>query len=183
MNIPSTPFIAGEYIVKHVENRWEQRGCLDLRRAVFCAEQQVFDGDDRDAIDEQAISIAAIACVAGIAEDVVGTVRIHRVDDTGLWQGSRLAVHPHYRGAAWLGTQLIVHAVSTAHALGCTRFLATVQVQNLRLFEKLAWRQLRALSVQGRPHVLMEADLSAALYAPRLETELRFYGSARKAAA
>ena len=182
MNIPATPFIPGEYIVKHVENSWEQRGCLALRRAVFCAEQQVFDGDDRDSVDEQAISIAAIACVAGMAEDVVGTVRIHRVDDRGLWQGSRLAVHPHYRGAAWLGTQLIVHAVSTAHARGCERFLATVQVQNVRLFERLDWRSLEAVVVQGRPHVLMEADLSSALYAPRVVDELRFYSAVRKAA-
>lgn len=182
MNIPATPFIPGEYIVKHVENSWEQRGCLALRRSVFCEEQRVFDGDDRDAIDEQAIAIAAIACVAGMAEDVVGTVRIHRASDAGLWYGSRLAVHPHYRGAAWLGTQLIIHAVSTAHARGCERFLATVQVQNVRLFERLHWRSLEAVLVQGRPHVLMEADLAAAVYAPRALNELRFYSSVRKAA-
>lgn len=182
MNIAPTPFIPGEYIVKHVENSWEQRGCLALRRAVFCAEQQVFEDDDRDAIDEQAISIAAIACVAGMAEDVVGTVRIHRASDDGLWYGSRLAVHAHYRGAAWLGTQLIVHAVSTAHARGCSRFLATVQVQNVRLFERLHWRSLEAVVVQGRPHVLMEADLAAAVYAPRVLNELRFYSSVRLAA-
>lgn len=180
MLMPPTPFVPGEYIVKHVENAWERRGCLALRRAVFCDEQQVFDGDDADAIDAQAIPIAAIACMAGIAEQVVGTVRLHAGAEPGLWWGSRLAVHRDYRGAAWLGTQLILHAVSTARARGCTRFLARVQVQNVRLFERLHWQSLEATLVQDRPHVLMQADLDH--YPVRTAAECRFYSSARRAA-
>lgn len=183
MIVPSKAFIPGEYRVKHVTAAWEQRDCAQLRREVFCAEQQVFDGDDADAIDAVALPIAALACVAGIAERVVGTVRIHRPDaacEAGLWQGSRLAVHPDYRGSAWLGSELIRHAVSTAQARGCTRFLAQVQVQNVRLFERLHWTSLEAVVVQGRPHVLMEAQL--AHYPPRAEDEVRFYTALRRAA-
>ncbi len=173
------PFVSGEYRIKHVTADWERQGCLTLRRAVFCDEQAIFEADDHDGLDAAALPIAAIACVAGMPEQVVGTVRIHQAEP-GLWWGSRLAVHRDYRGAAWLGTQLIQHAVGTAHARGCTRFLAQVQVQNLRLFERLHWRSLQAIRVQGRPHVLMQADL--AHYPPRVEDELRFVVRTRAAA-
>lgn len=177
--VPMTPpfrFVPGEFHVKHADTEWERRGCLALRRAVFCREQGVFDGNDADDIDAVAIPIAAIACVAGIADGVVGTVRIHEAGP-GLWIGSRLAVHADYRRAAWLGSQLIVHAVRTAHARGCTRFLANVQVQNVPLFERLHWHSLHAIEVQGRPHVHMQADL--AHYPPRHEDEVRFYNAPR----
>jgi len=172
-------FISGEYCIKHVTAEWERQGCLQLRRAVFCDEQAIFESDDRDALDRAALPIAAIACVAGMPEQVVGTVRIHEAEP-GLWWGSRLAVHRDYRGAAWLGTQLIQHAVSTAQARGCTRFLAQVQVQNLRLFERLHWQSLQAIRVQGRPHVLMQAEL--AQYPPRSEDALRLVVRTRAAA-
>lgn len=177
------PFIPGEYRIKQVDAAWERSGCLALRRAVFCTEQRMFEGDDRDATDAHALAIAAISCVAGAPDEVVGTVRIHRGGDAtepGLWWGSRLAVHRDYRGAAWLGTQLILHAVGSAQARGCTRFLAQVQVQNLRLFQRLHWQALRPIAVQGRPHVLMQADL--AHYPPRTQSEVRFVTSLRAAA-
>lgn len=172
-------FIPGEYRVKHVTDVWERRGCADLRRAVFCAEQGIFDGDDADAIDLQAIAIAAIACVAGQPESVVGTVRIHQAEP-GLWWGSRLAVQHDYRGSAWLGAQLIRHAVTTAQARGCTRFLAHVQLRNVRLFERLHWQSLEAISLKDRPHVLMQADL--AHYPPRVADEIAYYTGLRQAA-
>jgi putative N-acetyltransferase (TIGR04045 family) len=49
--------------------------------------------------------------------------------------------------------------VSSAHARGCTLFLAHVQAQNRPLFERLHWRHLRDLTLHGRPHALMQADL------------------------
>lgn len=181
--MPPFRFVSGEYRIKHVSEAWEQAACAALRRDVFCAEQRVFEHDDADGIDQHAFAIAAVACVAGIPEQVVGTVRIHQpnaVNEPGLWQGSRLAVHADYRGAAWLGSQLIIHAVSTAHARGCTRFLAQVQVQNVALFERLHWQSLRAIEVQNRPHVLMQADLDQ--YPPRVEDEIRFFTPLRRAA-
>jgi len=46
-----------------------------------------------------------------------------------------------------------------AHALGCREFLATVQHQNARFFERLHWRPLEKLELFGIPHVRMQADL------------------------
>ncbi|SEQ97202.1 putative N-acetyltransferase, MSMEG_0567 N-terminal domain family [Solimonas aquatica] len=183
MQMPNTVFMPGAYLIKEVDAGWERAACAALRREVFCREQQVFEHDDRDAIDEQAIVIAAIACVAGIGERVVGTVRIHRADplrQPGLWQGSRLAVQQDYRRSAWLGSELIRHAVGRAHARGCTRFLAQVQVQNVKLFQRLHWQGLEAISVQNRPHVLMQAQLEH--YPPRHARERCFYTQLREAA-
>ena len=70
--------------------------------------------------------------------------------------------------------------MGTARARGCTRFLAQVQVQNLRLFERLQWQSLQAIRVQGRPHVLMQANLAHC--PPQVEDELRLAVQARAAA-
>ncbi|MGQ0621767.1 MAG: MSMEG_0567/Sll0786 family nitrogen starvation N-acetyltransferase [Panacagrimonas sp.] len=169
---PVARFMPGEFRIKHVSENWERRACAELRHAVFCEEQDIFVGDDRDALDSRALSIAAIACLIGQPEDVVGTVRIVELEP-GTWCGSRLAVHRDYRRSIWLGTELIHHAVRTAHARGATRFLAQVQVQNRRLFERLHWQSLQAVTVQGRPHVLMQADL--AHYPPRSQDDVAFF--------
>ena len=172
-------FAPGEYRIKHVNEAWERQACAALRRQVFCDEQRVFDHDDADHVDERAIPIAAIACLIGQPDDVVGTVRILE-SEPGTWWGSRLAVRRDYRRSAWLGTELIQHAVCTAHARGATRFLAQVQVQNLRLFERLHWQALEAITVRDRPHVLMQADLSH--YPPRRQDDVGFFSGLRAAA-
>jgi putative N-acetyltransferase (TIGR04045 family) len=58
-----------------------------------------------------------------------------------------------------LGTALIRLAVSSAHARGCTKFLAHVQSQNALLFRRLHWRTLDVIDLHGLPHHFMEADL------------------------
>jgi putative N-acetyltransferase (TIGR04045 family) len=114
--------------------------------------------------------------VGGEADQVVGTVRIHpgqhsdgdRHDHAdGLWWGSRLAVHAGFRHHARLGSALIRLAVSSAHARGAALFLAHVQQQNEALFHRLHWQTLRPLTLHGRPHRLMQADL--AHYPPCLD--------------
>jgi putative N-acetyltransferase (TIGR04045 family) len=168
------PFVPGEYRIKHLSENWERAACMALRRQVFCREQNIFELDDRDARDDHALPIAAIACIAGAPEQLVGTVRIHCDDtDTASWSGSRLAVHPDFRRSAWLGSELIRHAVTTAVARGCQRFTAQVQAQNRALFERLHWRTLETTTIQNRPHVLMQADL--AHYAPRFADEIAWY--------
>ncbi|MDB5967963.1 MAG: GCN5-related N-acetyltransferase [Hydrocarboniphaga sp.] len=175
------PFVPGEYRIKHLSEAWERAACLALRRQVFCREQGLFEDDDRDARDAHALSIAAIACIAGAPEQLVGTVRIHCDGaPSASWSGSRLAVHPDFRRSAWLGSELIRHAVSTATARGCRRFTAQVQAQNRALFERLHWRALEASTIQNRPHVLMEADL--ACYAPRYQDEIAWYTAHQHAA-
>lgn len=156
---PSQPFMPGQYCVRIAEGAWERREHFRLRREVFCTEQRVFDGDDRDAIDDEAIPLVATTCVLGSPHSVVGAVRIHQ-HAPGLWRGSRLAVHVDHRRVGKLGAELIRLAVCTASARGATRFLAQVQQQNVALFRRLHWRSLEEIMLHGLPHHLMEAELA-----------------------
>lgn len=168
------PFVPGEYRIKHVSERWEQAACRALRQQVFCREQAMFDGDDTDERDADALTIAAIACIAGMPEQLVGTVRLHCDDhDAAHWSGSRLAVHADYRRCAWLGSELIRHAVSTAVARGCRQFSAHVQPQHRSLFERLHWQVVATSTVQNRPHLQMQADLRH--YPARRQDEIAWY--------
>jgi putative N-acetyltransferase (TIGR04045 family) len=148
-----------EFRVKWATAGWEQQRGFALRRAVFCVEQGVFTGNDRDAIDASAQMIVALACVGGVPDDVVGTVRIHEAEP-GLWWGSRLAVHAAFRHHGRIGATLIRLAVASAKARGCHTFLAHVQSQNVPLFERLDWIALGPLLLHGRPHERMQADLA-----------------------
>ena len=159
----SSRFMPCEFRVKWAATSWEREQALGLRRAVFCAEQGIFLGDDCDAIDDHAQLIVALSCVGGAPDAVVGTVRIHE-ESPGRWWGSRLAVHAAFRHHGRIGATLIRLAVSSAHALGCGEFLAHVQSQNTPMFERLHWRSLQRETLHGRPHDLMQADL--AHYAP-----------------
>ena len=151
-------FAPTAFRVKLATQAWERREAHALRRAVFCMEQGVFVGDDRDAIDEHATLLVACACVAGETDQVVGTVRIHEAEP-GAWWGSRLAVHPSFRHHGRLGATLIRLAVGTAHARGAQQFWAHVQGQNVSLFQRLHWRLGRDIVLHGRPHGLMQASL------------------------
>jgi putative N-acetyltransferase (TIGR04045 family) len=147
-----------EYRIKWTTQQWEADEAYKLRRAVFCIEQGIFVGDDRDEIDERAQQLVAVSCIAGMPEQVVGTVRIHQ-EEPGVWFGSRLAVHAAFRRHGKIGATLIRLAVTSAHALGCRTFLAHVQSQNVPLFRRLRWDVLAEERMLGRPHHLMQAQL------------------------
>ncbi|ACK50936.1 GCN5-related N-acetyltransferase [Methylocella silvestris BL2] len=156
---PFKNFAATAFQIKYATEPWERRGAGALRRAVFCDEQQIFSGDDRDAIDDVATPIVALSMLGVAADAVVGVVRIHETAP-GLWQGSRLAVAADYRKVGALGAALIKLAVASAHGRGATRFIAQVQSQNALLFRRMHWRTLDEIELHGRAHHLMEADLS-----------------------
>ncbi|CAL8479712.1 MULTISPECIES: MSMEG_0567/Sll0786 family nitrogen starvation N-acetyltransferase [Caballeronia] len=166
-----------EYRVKWATLPWEEDEAYKLRRAVFCIEQGVFVGDDRDEIDERAQLLVALSCVAGMPEQVVGTVRIHETEP-GVWFGSRLAVHAAFRSHGKIGSTLIRLAVSSAHALGCETFLAHVQAQNVPLFRRLRWDTQQEETLFGRPHHLMRAQLDA--YPPCITPQSGFVALARR---
>ena len=134
-----------------------------LRQAIFCDEQQLFEQLDRDDLDTVAYPIVAIAHQPDQPDQVVGVVRIYETQPR-LWYGGRLGVHPEFRRVGRIGKGLIQKAVTTANTWGCDRFLATVQLQNVRFFTRLHWQSLEQLDIVGRPHHLMEADL--AFYPP-----------------
>jgi amidase len=54
----------------------KSEGFWALRRAIFCDEQQVFRGSDRDEVDLSAIPIVCETLIAGMEDSVVGVVRI-----------------------------------------------------------------------------------------------------------
>ncbi len=168
---PFPEFLPSEYRVKFATEPWERRDAAALRRRVFCDEQKIFAGDDRDAIDEVAIPIVALSSFAVATQEVVGTVRIHRAEP-GVWWGSRLAVAGAYRRVSALGTSLIRLAVSSAHARGCKRFYAHVQTQNAPLFHRLGWTTLDEKLLHGHPHHFMQADLGR--YPPIADAEVGF---------
>jgi putative N-acetyltransferase (TIGR04045 family) len=127
-----------------------------LRHSIFVEEQGVFADNDMDDFD--AIAYPIIATKTNTI-DVVGIVRIYE-SEPGLWYGGRLGVHQDFRRVGQIGKGLIYKAVTTANTWGCHRFLATVQLQNVRFFQRLHWTSLDEMVICDRPHHLMEADLN-----------------------
>ena len=74
---PFAHYTPVEYLVKWATLHWEEVQAHQVRRDVFCEEQGIFTVDDRDATDDRAQLIVALACTAGMPDQVVGTVRIH----------------------------------------------------------------------------------------------------------
>lgn len=134
-----------------------------LRQQIFCQEQGIFQNSDRDQYDSIAYPIVAVTN----DNKIVGVVRIYETQP-GLWYGGRLGVHPDYRRGWKIGKGLIDKAVTTANAWGCDRFLATVQLPNVRFFQRLHWNSVDEISLCNQPHHLMEADLN--FYPPSNQT-------------
>ncbi len=132
---------------------------FDLRQQIFCEEQGLFEGHDRDAVDECAYPIVAIAHQSNQPDRVVGVVRIYEKSPR-LWYGGRLGTHPDFRRGWRIGKGLIQKAVTTANTWGCDQFLATVQEQNVRFFTRLHWDSLKEIEILEKPHRLMQADLA-----------------------
>jgi hypothetical protein len=166
-----------DFVFKIAKSPQDLAGFFAVRRAIFCEEQGIFAEDDRDLFDETMIPIICMTLIAGIEDGVAGVVRIDE-RRPGVWHGSRLGVsaefrrirhispgvavrnlQPCYHGLGALGAGLIHKAVSTARALGCQEFLATVQHQNARFFQRLHWQPLEEIELHGIPHVRMRADL------------------------
>lgn len=149
---------------------------FELRQTIFCWEQGLFAGSDEDEIDRYAYPIVAIDQAA--SDQVVGVVRIYE-SQPRLWYGGRLGVHQDYRRVGQIGKGLIYKAVTTANTWGCDRFLATVQLQNVRFFQRLHWKSLDEITICEAPHHLMEADLNH--YPPGTEARPVLHLQAREA--
>ena len=171
------PFKNDDLLFDFARQPWQLRQYGDLRRRIFCDEQRIFTTTDRDEIDRKALPIVAVSNCMGMPDRVVGVVRIDE-REPGLWFGSRLGVADAYRQKARftvqglfdvdnapdlfktsVGAALIFKAVSTATALGCRRFLANVQMQNVNFFERMQWKMLHTVDLHGMTHARMEASL------------------------
>lgn len=156
-----TPTAAAPYTCRIARSTSERDGYFALRRSIFCDEQRLFAGSDRDQLDARAVPIV---CVAGTR--VVGVVRIWE-EAAGDWWGGRLGVDAEFRTVGAIGRWLIQTAVGTARAWGGWRFRATVQRPNVPLFRRLHWHTREELELLGQPHHLMEAELNR--YTPTTE--------------
>jgi len=163
---PPRPFLSQDIAAEVASEPWQRAAYFQLRQEIFAREQGLFADSDIDAWDAQATPIVALARVLGVPSEVVGVVRIYPAGE-GLWYGGRLGVARQYRRVGAVGGALIQTAVSTAHAWGCTRFLATVQPQNVRYFERYHFELEAQVEVCGRPHALMRADLASYPPCPR----------------
>ncbi|MDC9596130.1 MSMEG_0567/Sll0786 family nitrogen starvation N-acetyltransferase [Xenorhabdus anantnagensis] len=146
-----------DIVIKTVSENWELRQYYGLREATFRDEQKILK-EDRDEYDFKALGIIAIGKMLGEHDRVIGAVRIFP-DIEQTWYGGRLCVDPLYRHYHAIGKALINAAVSTAKNLGCRTFLATVQNQNERYFQKLRWDSLHQLTIANIPHILMQAQI------------------------
>jgi len=149
------------YQFKLAKSQSEIEAYFELRRSIFTEEQQLFE-NDVDEIDNIAYPIIALH-----ESNVVGVVRIYEIEPR-IWYGGRLGTHANYRKGWQIGKGLIYKAVTTANTWGCDRFLATVQLQNVRFFQRLHWESQEELILCDRPHHLMEADLN--FYPPGTES-------------
>jgi putative N-acetyltransferase (TIGR04045 family) len=127
-----------------------------IRQLVFVREQGLFPGSDRDGRDDEPATIK----VLGFRDDVAGgAVRLYPLDDTGHWQGDRLAVLPGSRGHG-LGAPLVRFAVATAARGGGRLMTAHIQPRNVPFFEHLGWRVSGDQETYvGVPHIPMAIDL------------------------
>ncbi|MDH3226106.1 MAG: GNAT family N-acetyltransferase [Thermoleophilia bacterium] len=133
------------------------RAHYSVRRSIFVREQGIFAETDLDEWDDSALHI-----VAETDGEIVGAVRIYRLDDFGLWKGDRLAVLPHARGG--VGMLLVRFAVESAGLRGGYVMVANVQEANARFFERLGW-SVRGpkTDYHGRPHREVSISLRGAV--------------------
>ena len=138
---------------------WQIAGYWLLRQAIFTGEQRLFVDSDKDEHDDHAKPIVALSLTAGMLDAVVGIVRVYSAGHDE-WFGGRLGVCPSYRHHGVVGETLIRTAVGNALAAGCTRFLATVQLGNVRYFQRHHFDVVGERLVCGATHALMQARLA-----------------------
>lgn len=107
---------------------------MEIRRRIFVAEQEFFEGSDRDEVDNLPTTIHALGLYGAVG---AGAVRLYPLDEPGLWKGDRLAVLPEFRRV--MGAKLVRYAVKTAGELGGDIMIAHIQPQNVGFFRYLGW--------------------------------------------
>ncbi|UQD53462.1 GNAT family N-acetyltransferase [Bacillus methanolicus] len=144
--------------IRAAESEEEIQKALELRRMVFVHEQHMFEENDLDEYDDGAIYLNAWSRRKDL---LIGTVRCYRdKEKPNVWWGGRLAVHPDYRTRG-IGVYLIRAAIETVKNQQASRFLASVQLQNIELFKKLGWEPIGDIFFfHGHPHQIMEVDLN-----------------------
>ncbi|HEU4361722.1 MAG TPA: MSMEG_0567/Sll0786 family nitrogen starvation N-acetyltransferase [Mycobacterium sp.] len=141
-----------------------------IRRAVFVAEQGVFDGSDGDRHDEAPGVVHLLGRYAGAP---AGAVRLFLLSpESGVWQGDRLCVLPQYRTCS-IAAPLVRCAAASAGARGGTRMVAHIQLPNVGFFTRLGWRTEGDTEIYvGLPHQPMSIELPPPEAGADIEREL-----------
>jgi putative N-acetyltransferase (TIGR04045 family) len=155
-----------DIIFKVAETDTERAEYYAVRQAIFVEEQTLFHGTDVDEYDDDFRTIHLVAVTAETGA-VVGAVRCYTIGDD-VWYGGRLAVLPEYRHhPAAIGPNLCRLAEASVIERGCRRFLAYIQMQNVRFFKRLNWSVVgEPMDYHGCPHQLMAASLTVTRFEP-----------------
>ncbi len=143
-----------EPVLKVAKTMNEINEYFKIRKDVFIEEQGVFSNSDIDEHDKNAIPIIAV-----FDNKIVGAVRCYP-KTSRVWYGGRLSVKKEFRKYK-IGMLLVRKAVEIMnnHSTAET-FLATIQLQNVRLFQRLGWiRKGKVFVSNGKKHQLMERIL------------------------
>jgi putative N-acetyltransferase (TIGR04045 family) len=150
-------------ICKVADTESERSQAFRIRKQVFVAEQGLFESTDRDEFDADATLIIATG-----ETGIVGTVRVYE-EHQGEWIGGRLAVLKEHRTGK-VGSLLVREAVRTVEAKGARRFLAFIQLQNVRFFRRLGWQSLGPVVMHCG---VFHQKMAAALYRSEFQGEPR----------
>jgi putative N-acetyltransferase (TIGR04045 family) len=153
-------------LFKQAATQAERAGYFALRRAIFVEEQGMFHGSDVDEYDSDPATLQLVAVCAASGE-VVGAVRCYSAGDD-VWYGGRLAVSAEYRRhPAAIGPNLCRLAEASVIERGSRRFLAYIQMQNVRFFDRLGWSTVgEPADYHGQLHQLMAASLTVTVFEP-----------------
>jgi radical SAM protein (TIGR04043 family)/putative N-acetyltransferase (TIGR04045 family) len=145
-----------DVVCRPARNRSELAEAMAIRREVFVEEQELFSKSDIDEHDPESVQI-----IAEFAGEIIGSVRVFpKQGSASEWIGGRLAVRKGCR-IHRAGVLLVREAMRCVKQKGCIRFTAHIQERNVRYFSRLGWKAVGPAEVyHGKPHQLMEADLS-----------------------
>jgi len=145
--------------VWNAENNTDLAAHYAVRHRVFVNEQGVLVFTDVDRWDVQP---GVVHVLAAFGQSCAGSVRLYPIDNNGRWKGDRLAVLKNHRGPV-IGAQLVRFATATAAAQGGVVMEASVQLANVRFFQRLGWtRDGGEQKTYGLLHQPMLFDLTTA---------------------
>jgi ribosomal protein S18 acetylase RimI-like enzyme len=118
-------------------------GVLDVQRAAFTIEAQLYDDPRLPPLREEADAVLAdlgtgFGYVAVMDGELVGSIRVH-LEGRSL-HIARLAVAPAAQGRG-IGTALLALAETAADADEALLFTGHLSVGNLRLYERAGYRE------------------------------------------
>ncbi len=147
------------FLIGPAEGPGELAAYRRMRREAFVVDQSLFDGTDRDDLDDDPRTVVLVATTPD--GHVLGGVRLSPrcAPDIGWWTGSRLVVEPSAH-ATGIGAALIRAACAYVETAGALRFDAAVQRRYAPQFTGLGWENHGDCTVAGQPHVRMSWPLN-----------------------